>query len=40
MKREEYGENKDKNIKEKVFVIFNIFLKQRQNERKLMATDY
>ena len=27
MKREEYGENKEKNIEEKVFVIFEIISK-------------
>jgi len=27
MKREEYGRNKDRNIEEIVFVIFDIFLK-------------
>ena len=28
MKREEYGENKNRNIEENVFVIFEIYLKQ------------
>ena len=31
--KEEYGENKDKNIEEKVFVILR-FLKQSKNEKK------
>ena len=39
-KREEYGENKERNIEEKVFVILRLFLKQCKNERKLMATNY
>ena len=39
MKREEYGRNKDRNIKEMVFMIFGIFLKQRKKKRKLMATN-
>jgi len=34
MKREEYGENKDKNIEEKVFVILRLFLKQSENRIK------
>jgi len=29
MKREEYGENKDRNIEEKVFVIFEIISKTK-----------
>jgi len=37
MKREVYGENKDRNIKQMVFVIFDIFLKQNKNERKFMT---
>ena len=40
MKREVYDGNKDRNIEEKVFVIFEIFLKQSKKERKLMATNY
>ena len=40
MKREEYGENKYRNIEHKVFVIFEIFLKQCGKERKLMTTNY
>ena len=41
MKREEYGENKEVgNIKKKVFVIFGIFLKQSENVRKSLATNY
>ena len=40
MKTEEYGENKDRNIEEKVFVILRLFLKQSKNERKLMPTNY
>ena len=40
MKREVYGENKDRNIEEIVFVIFDIFLKQNKNERKSMTTNY
>ena len=40
MKREEYDENKDRNIEEKVFVILRLFLKQSKNRRKLMATSY
>ena len=40
MKREEYGENKDKNIKEKVFLILRLFLKQCKNKIKLMALNY
>ena len=41
MKREEYGENKEVgNNEEKVFVIFEIYLKQSKKERKLMATNY
>ena len=37
MKREVYGGNKDRNIKEKVFVIF---VKQSKHERKLRTTNY
>ena len=40
MKRDEYSENKDRNIEEKVFVNFDIISKQSKNERKLMATNY
>ena len=40
MKREEYGGNKDENIEEKVFLVFDIFLKQSKTERKLIATNY
>jgi len=40
MKREEYGGNKDRNTEEKVFSVFDIFLKQNKKERKLMATNY
>ena len=41
MKRGEYGENKKAgNIKEKVFVIFVLVLKQSKNVRKLMTTNY
>ena len=40
MKREVYSENKDRNIEDKVFVIFDIFLKQSKNERKSMVTNY
>ena len=28
MEREEYGENKDRNIENNIFVIFEIYLKQ------------
>ena len=38
MKREVYGENKDRNIEKNIFVIFEIYLKQSEKERKLMAT--
>ena len=40
MKREVYGENKDRNIEEKVFVIFVLFLKQSKNERNSITTNY
>ena len=40
MKREEYGRNKDRKIKEKVFVILRLFLKQSKNRRKLITTNY
>ena len=40
MKRKEYGENKDRNIEEEVFVILILFLKKSEDERKLMATNY
>ena len=33
MKRKEYGGNKDRNIEEKIFVIFSIFLKQSKEEK-------
>ena len=35
VKHEEEG-----NIEDKIFVIFEIFLKQSEKERKLMATNY
>ena len=39
--KEKYGENKEvKNIEEMVFVVFDIFLKQSEKERKLMITNY
>ena len=39
--KEKYGENKDVgNIEKNVFVIFDIFLKQSEKERKPMATNY
>ena len=35
MKREEYGETRRSgNIKDKIFVIFDIFLKQSKKEKK------
>ena len=34
MKREVYGGSKDRNIEGMVFVIFDIFLKERKKERK------
>ena len=34
MKREVYGDNKDRNIKEKVFMILKLFLKQSKKEKK------
>ena len=40
MKREVYGENKDRNIEKNVFVIFDIISKQSKKERKLMTTNY
>ena len=41
MEREEYGENKDRNIEEKVYLWFlTLFLKQNKKERKPMATNY
>ena len=40
MKREVYGENKDRNIEEMVFVIFDIFLKQNKSKEKLIVTNY
>ena len=40
MKIEEYGENKDRNIEEKVFLILRLFLKQSKNRRKLITTNY
>ena len=40
MKREDYGENKDRNIEDKEFVIFEIFSKQNKKKRKPMATNY
>ena len=41
MKREEYGETRRSgNIEDKMFVVFGIFLKKSENERKLMATNY
>jgi len=40
MKREVYGGNKDRNIEEKLFMSFGIFLKQSKKKRKLMATNY
>ena len=40
MKREVYGENKDRIIEKNIFVIFEIYLKQSEKERKLMATNY
>ena len=40
MEREEYYGHKNRNIVEMVFVIFSIFLKHSEKERKLMATNY
>ena len=40
IRREVYGENKDRNIKKNIFVFFEIYLKQSEKERKLMAADY
>ena len=41
MKRERYGENKEvRNIEDKIFVIFEIYLKKVKGERKPMATNY
>ena len=40
MKREVYSGNKDRNIEEKIFVIFEIISKQSKTERKLMGTNY
>jgi len=34
MEREKYGEKKDRNIKEKVFMILKLFLKQSKKEKK------
>ena len=34
MKREDYGENKERNIEEKIFVIFKIIFKTKQKEKK------
>ena len=40
MEREEYGDNKEVKIIEKmVFMIFDIFLKQSKKKRKLMASN-
>ena len=41
MQREEYSGNKEVGkIEEKVFVIFEIYLKQSKKERKLIPTNY
>ena len=40
MKREVYENKEVGNIKKNVFVIFDIFLKQSEKERKPMATNY
>jgi len=34
MKREAYGGNKDRNIEEKVFLVFDIFLQQSKKGKK------
>ena len=40
MEREEYDETRRReNIEDKIFVIFGIFLKQSEKERKLMFTN-
>ena len=39
--KEKYGETwRSGNIEDKMFVVFEIFLNQREKERKLMATNY
>jgi len=40
MEREVYGENKNKNIEHNIFVIFEIYLKQSEKDRKIMSTNY
>ena len=41
MKREEYGETRrSENIKDKIFMVFEIYLKQSKKRIKLMATNY
>ena len=40
MVREEYGEIRTGNLENKMFVVFVVFLKQSEKERKLMVTNY
>ena len=40
MEREVYGGNKNRNIEEKIFVIFEIISKTKWKGKKLMATNY